>query len=185
MNKSIIVGILSLSLILLIDCSCSNKKNTKDQEAVVKYSELNSLYHKPLIEWNKDVVAFERDLILKYAERRNWKLIETNTGLYYDIYIHGNGEEAHVGQNAEFSFIVSKLDGTNLYYSDSTGNREILLGHTNEESGLDEAFQLMRIGDKAHLILPPHLAFGVPGDGYLIPPRTILIYDVELVDLKY
>jgi FKBP-type peptidyl-prolyl cis-trans isomerase 2 len=76
------------------------------------------------------------------------------------------------------------MDGTLLYTSDSLGNREMLLGHNDEESGVDEALKKMCVGDKAHLIIPPHLAFGVPGDGGAIPPRSILVYDVELISLK-
>lgn len=184
MHKTTLLVILSLLLLLFVNCSCSNKRDTSNKDEAVSYSEMKSQYHKPLMEWNKDVVAFEKDLILKYAERRNWVLAETGTGLYYDIYFNGEGKIAEIGQTAEFSYLVSKLDGTNLYTSDSSGSREIVLGHTNQESGLDEAFQLMRVGDKAHLILPPHLAFGVPGDGRLVPPRTILIYDVELLAIK-
>ncbi|MDD4236343.1 MAG: FKBP-type peptidyl-prolyl cis-trans isomerase [Bacteroidales bacterium] len=172
------IGILSMS------CSCTGNRdsgNNKEQQA---YSNVKTQYHKPLMEWNREAVAVDKDIIIKYAERRKWDITESGTGLYYDIYYEGNGTKAEAGDYAEFAYIISLLDGTELYNSDSTGTRKILLGHNNEEGGLDEALQMMNVGDKAHLILPPHLAFGVPGDGYLVPPRSILVYDIELVSIN-
>ena len=42
----------------------------------------------------------------------------------------------------------------------------------------------MRAGDKARFIIPPHLAYGLLGDENRIPARSIIIYQVELVDVK-
>ena len=36
-----------------------------------------------------------------------------------------------------------------------------------------------------YFILPPHLAFGVAGDSYRIPPYSVLVYDIEVVDIKH
>ena len=51
------------------------------------------------------------------------------------------------------------------------------------EGGLDEALLLMRIGDKARIILLPHLAHGLLGDFEKIPARSIIVYYIELVEL--
>ena len=52
------------------------------------------------------------------------------------------------------------------------------------ESGLEEGILLMKTGGKAKFILPPHLAYGLPGDGKKIPARAILVYDVELLSIQ-
>ena len=55
------------------------------------------------------------------------------------------------------------------------------VGFGGVESGLEEGVLLLRTGDKARFIMPPHLAHGLIGDGDCIPMRAIIIYDVELV----
>jgi FKBP-type peptidyl-prolyl cis-trans isomerase len=50
------------------------------------------------------------------------------------------------------------------------------------ERGLDEAMQLLKVGDRAKLILPSHLAFGLVGDDNCVPRKAILIYDVQIID---
>jgi FKBP-type peptidyl-prolyl cis-trans isomerase len=183
-NKITIISFIILIMLSVFGCSCSGNRSGNTNNEDLTYNDLKLQYHKPLMDWNKEVVGIEKDVIIKYAERRNWDITESGTGLYYDIYFETDGRKATPGDYAEFEYTVYLMDGTMLYTSDSTGTRKILLGHNNEESGIDEALQMMSIGEKAHLILPPHLAFGVPGDGYLVPPRTILVYDIELISLN-
>ena len=44
-----------------------------------------------------------------------------------------------------------------------------------------QALQLMKEGEKAHLVCPPDLAYGDRGMAPLIPPGATLLFDVELV----
>jgi FKBP-type peptidyl-prolyl cis-trans isomerase len=39
----------------------------------------------------------------------------------------------------------------------------------------------MKIGDKATLFIPSHLAYGPQGAGNVIPPNTDLVFELELV----
>jgi peptidylprolyl isomerase len=55
---------------------------------------------------------------------------------------------------------------------------------SDKESGLNEAVKLLSIGDKAKLILPSHLAYGLLGDFDKIPPQSILLIDVQLNKIK-
>jgi len=57
-------------------------------------------------------------------------------------------------------------------------------GMDNVESGLHEVILLMKVGDKAKVVLPSHLAFGLTGDSSKIPHSTPLVYDIQLIDLQ-
>jgi FKBP-type peptidyl-prolyl cis-trans isomerase len=58
------------------------------------------------------------------------------------------------------------------------------IGHGGVETGLEEAILLMKVGDRAKLVIPSHLAHGFFGDDERIPPRATLIYDIKIVNLK-
>ena len=125
-----------------------------------------------------------RDIVEKYIARHNWEMTETESGLLYMIYAKTSDTEVKSGDIVEFSFKTSLLNGDVLYDSDATGNRKMTIDRNQEESGLNEGLKLMKKGEKAYFILQPHLAFGVAGDSYKIPPYSVLVYDIEVVDIK-
>ena len=166
--------ILILSLILF---SChkskepeSNKKHINDKNSLVKI--------------NKFLVQKDAEAIENYIERRKWKMKTTESGLYYMIYKNGNGKKATHGSLATVLFELSLLDGTICYKADSLNPKTFEIGKGGVESGLEHGILLLREGDKAKFILPPHLAHGLIGDENKIPPRSTIVYDIELIKIK-
>jgi FKBP-type peptidyl-prolyl cis-trans isomerase FklB len=51
-------------------------------------------------------------------------------------------------------------------------------------SGWTEALQLMKVGDKWRLFIPPSLAYGEASPSPAIPPNSALIFDVELLEIR-
>ena len=51
-------------------------------------------------------------------------------------------------------------------------------------SGFKEGLKLLNVGDKAILYLPYYLAYGEAGRGSVIPPKSNLIFEVEITELK-
>jgi FKBP-type peptidyl-prolyl cis-trans isomerase len=49
--------------------------------------------------------------------------------------------------------------------------------------GWTEALQLMSVGDKFKLCIPPALGYGPRATGK-IPPNSVLVFEVELVGIK-
>lgn len=49
--------------------------------------------------------------------------------------------------------------------------------------GLQQGINLMSVGDKARFFIPAHLAYGEIGSG-IIPPSSVLIFDVELISAQ-
>ena len=49
--------------------------------------------------------------------------------------------------------------------------------------GWTEALQLMPVGSKWRLFIPSELGYGEHGAGDMIAPNSVLIFDVELLDI--
>jgi FKBP-type peptidyl-prolyl cis-trans isomerase len=137
-----------------------------------------------LVRINKYLVGEDEDKIRAYIKRRNWTMTTSGTGLWYQIYQKGNGAPAKTGKMASINYKVWLLDGTLCYSSDSLGMKKFRIGKGGVEKGLEEGILLMRVGDKARFIMPPHLADGLIGDQDRIPPRSIILYEVELVQIS-
>ncbi len=157
--------------------SCGGKS-----DGAVKKVNYDSL-REPLIKANKFYVKKESDEIDQYARFKGWDMTVSGTGLRYMIYKHGEGSVAKAGQQAKINYKVSLMDGRVCYSSDKTGPKSFTIGEDHIESGLHEAITYLRVGDKAIVILPSFLAFGLAGDGDKIPPHASVVYDLELIAL--
>lgn len=110
---------------------------------------------------------------------------ETKSGLRYKIIQEGTGKKATKGDGVSVHYKGQLLDGTVF---DSSYKRkqpiDFTIGVGQVISGWDEGIQLLKVGDKARLVIPPNLGYGVNGAGGVIPPNATLIFDVELINVK-
>ena len=140
-------------------------------------------FKQPLIKANQDLVELEEQDILNYVERKGWKMEETGSGLRYLIYENGKGRRVESGTVVQYLYQTELLTGKLCYSSDEFGIKEFLVGRGGVESGLEEAVLHFRTGDKAKIILPSHLAFGLVGDDDCIPKKAVVVYDLEVVNV--
>jgi FKBP-type peptidyl-prolyl cis-trans isomerase len=137
-----------------------------------------------VIKYNKAVVKTEDQEIEDLMQRYGWKMVKSTTGLRYMIYKHGAGERAVKGKKVTISYEVRLINGNLCYSSAEKGQKEFTAGRGEVEVGIEEGILLMRVGDRAKFIVPSHLAFGLLGDQDKIPPKSTLIYDIELIKLN-
>ncbi len=167
-----------LFVVSLLFTACNNKpKIVKSDKEIQKLQE-------PLVRVNRFLVDKDEALIKKYAERRNWDMTETETGLWYMIYEKGRGDSISDGDMVTIDYKLSLLDGTLCYNTDTLGPETVVIGSENMETGLNEGLLLMHQGDKARLIMPPHLAHGLLGDNNKIPSRSTIIFDLHVLFVK-
>jgi FKBP-type peptidyl-prolyl cis-trans isomerase FkpA len=163
------------SIVLFLSCGGNTPdSNPPDANAI----------RRNMLEVNAILIDTEDQEIKDFIQRHGWEMEETGSGLRYMIYEPGNGPGAQKDQIAVFHFSLSLITGDLIYTSENDQPAEFRIGRGSVESGLEEAILLLRVGDKARLILPSHLAHGLPGDGVKIPQRATIIYDIELLDLK-
>lgn len=108
----------------------------------------------------------------------------TPSGLMYINTGPGTGTATpKVGDTIVANYAGRLLDGTTFDSSAARGHPiTVEIGTGKVIKGWDEAILTMRKGAKRVLIVPYWLGYGDVGLPPVIPPRTTLVFDVELLD---
>ena len=124
-------------------------------------------------------------LLLKKLGVKENRIVTSKSGLRYYIKRRGKG-----GKPAPQDIIIAHytgylVDGTKFDSSYDRGRPfEVTIGVRRVIPGWDEAFLDMRKGERRVLVIPDNLAYGIRGRPPAIPPRSTLIFDVELISIK-
>ena len=98
-----------------------------------------------------------------------------------DVLAAGAGEPVAEGVTVRVHYVVSLPDGTKVHDShDGSVPSEIILGSTKTICGLERALLGMRPGEQRRAVIPWSLAFGENGRAPEIPPRTDLVFVIDL-----
>lgn len=177
--KRILSKLFGLIILTSLVIACIYKADQNQEQ------ELNpKVYEEPLVKANKQAVKAEDEQIESFIQRYKWDMKSTGSGLRYAIYKNGDGPKAETGKIAVLNYSVKLITGEEIYSSRTDGVKEFLIGKGGVESGLEEGILLLRVGDHAKFIIPSHLGFGLLGDQNKVPPKSTLIYDLELIALK-
>lgn len=140
----------------------------------------------------------EKPKIEAYLKEKGLEASVSDEGVYYIITQEGSGNKPASGQTVKVNYTGKLLDGTIFDTSieetaKSAGiynaNRkyapiEFSLGQGRVILGWEIGIGLLPEGSKATLIIPSPLAYGKRGSGNTIKPNSILVFDVELVEIK-
>ena len=109
-------------------------------------------------------------------------VIVTDSGLQYEIVEAGDGAKPGAEDTVEVHYRGTLVDGTE-FDSSYTRGETVTFGVGQVIPGWTEALQLMSVGSKFKLAIPPELGYGAGGAGQAIGPNAALIFDVELVSI--
>ena len=117
------------------------------------------------------------------AENRTKEgVVSLPSGLQYKILQSGDGLSPKGTDTVETNYRGTLIDGTEFDSSYKRGQAAVFPVN-GVIAGWTEALQLMKVGDKWQLFVPPELAYGERGAGP-IGPNSTLIFDVELLSIK-
>lgn len=115
----------------------------------------------------------------------NGKRAEVTTlasGLQYEILTEGNGPKPGPTSNVNCHYHGTLISGR-VFDSSVQRGRPASFPLNRVISGWTEALQLMPVGSKWRLYLPPNLAYGDQQVGSDIGPNSTLIFEVELLGI--
>jgi FKBP-type peptidyl-prolyl cis-trans isomerase FklB len=105
------------------------------------------------------------------------------SGLQYKIITAGTGPKPAATDTVVCNYRGVLIDGKEFDASAKHGG-PASFPVNGVIKGWTEALQLMPVGSKWQLFIPPDLAYGAQGAGSDIGPNATLVFDVELVSIK-
>ena len=125
------------------------------------------------------IVAGEKFL----AENKKRPEVKTSaSGLQYEVIKEGSGIRPTADDSVTCHYAGTLLNGTEFDNSYKRGE-PITFNLRGVIPGWTEGLQYMTIGSKYKLYIPYQLGYGIQGSGP-IPGGAVLIFDVELLDVK-
>jgi FKBP-type peptidyl-prolyl cis-trans isomerase len=106
----------------------------------------------------------------------------TESGLQYEVLEAGDGPRPGAEDTVEVHYRGTLVDGTEFDSSYSRGET-VTFGVGQVIPGWTEALQLMPVGSRWKLAIPPELGYGAGGAGQMIGPNAALIFEVELIGI--
>ncbi|NLG19365.1 MAG: FKBP-type peptidyl-prolyl cis-trans isomerase [Fibrobacter sp.] len=101
----------------------------------------------------------------------------TSSGLQYKVIEKGSGPKPTTTDSVKVSYKGMLTDSTVF---DSTSSDQATLDLQRTIPGIAEGIQLMSEGAMYRFFVPPDLAYGATGAPPVIPPNSVLIFDITL-----
>jgi FKBP-type peptidyl-prolyl cis-trans isomerase FklB len=117
------------------------------------------------------------------ANKTKEGVVTLPSGLQYKILTQGTGPKPKASDSVVCNYKGTLIDGTEFDSSYKRGQPTTFpVDHVVK--GWMEALQLMPVGSKWQLFVPPELAYGPGGRGPAIGPNATLIFEIELLSIN-
>ena len=169
-----ILTYLIIVLMMTVMTACGDRTPVIDLEP-----DNSTRYKENMINANRVVIQSEATQIEGYVKRRGLETKALPCGALYHEYAHGSGEAINPDDTVVVTYRLEALDGT-PFYTQQTDT--LTVGRRQVTVALDDLLQQLPCGSKAWLIAPSNTAYGVAGDGYRVPSRTVIIYNIVSIN---
>ena len=109
--------------------------------------------------------------------------IVLKSGLQYVDDVVGTGPMPKKGQRVAIHY-TAMVGDKRIEASSPAVPFEFTLGSEQALKGLQEGVSTMKVGGKRRILVPPELGYGNNEVGNLVPPNSIIIFNVELISIK-
>ena len=121
------------------------------------------------------------DFLAENAKREG--VTTTESGLQYEVITMGEGPKPAATDKVYTHYHGTLMDGT-VFDSSVERNEPIEFPLNRVIAGWTELLQLMPVGSKFRTFIPHNLAYGERGAGAVIPPFAMLIFEIELLEIR-
>jgi len=170
-------------IILLFFISC---KHPYQQKITV---ETDSHIENFFIHANKKIIRNEEVKIDSLISEVSMPFFRDSTGIRFLIDSYSNFVDSFIypidGDVVSIAYNCFVFDDVeNIYDSYLTDTIRFKIGYSKQMRGLNYGIKLLQIGDKAKIIIPSYLGFGMSGYGKSVPPYSTLLLNVKLLNIE-
>ncbi len=168
-----------------IDASYNGKETlmTKEEAAKVQ-QQFAARQQEKQVQKVVEMTAANKAAAAKFLKENKGKdgVKTTASGLQYKVIKKGTGKKPAATDMVKVHYKGKLLDGTE-FDSSYKRNQPAEFRIDQVIPGWTEAMQLMNVGSVFELFIPPELAYGDRGAPPVIEPGSMLIFEVELLDV--
>ena len=141
---------------------------------------------KTFVDEQANAAKKEADKLAKLQElalnaKKEYKT-ETASGLRYNVLVQGTGSKPLATNTVKVHYIGALVDGT-IFDSSVQRGQPVEFPLNRVIPGWTEGVQLMNVGSKYKFFIPYQLAYGERGYPGVIPAKSDLIFEVELLSI--
>jgi peptidyl-prolyl cis-trans isomerase A (cyclophilin A) len=134
---------------------------------------------KALEKQKAELAAVEKSLNENYKDAK-----VTASGLRYIMQTEGTGASPIATSKVTVHYTGTLLANGKKFDSSVDRGQPAVFGLNQVIKGWTEGIQLMKVGGKCKFIIPSDLAYGDQGYPGVIPPKSWLVFDVELISFE-
>ncbi len=131
----------------------------------------------------KSQADIDREKIEQYLSAKSMEAQQTASGIFYIIEKEGEGSPPTVNNKVTVHYKGTLLDGS-VFDSSYDRGEPITFPLNGVIKGWQEGIPLLKKGGKGTLIIPSGLAYGPRQMGPKIGPNSVLIFEVELLEIN-
>jgi FKBP-type peptidyl-prolyl cis-trans isomerase len=158
------------------DVISGGKTRYTEDEAIQK---IQAAYSAMLEERGKESMQKGINFLVENGKKPG--VTTTSSGLQYEVIKEGTGARPSASDIVKVHYEGTLIDG--ISFDSSYGSEPIEFPLDQVIAGWTEGLQLMRVGSKYKFYIPSELGYGAGGAGP-IPPNSVLIFEVELLDIN-
>ncbi|HRI29346.1 MAG TPA: FKBP-type peptidyl-prolyl cis-trans isomerase [Chitinophagales bacterium] len=131
----------------------------------------------------QEQARIDAELITKFVADNKLTAKSTESGIFYVVEKEGKGANPTIDNTVKVHYKGTLLNGTTFDSSYDRGE-PIEFPLRAVIRGWQEGIPLLKPGGKGKLIIPSGLAYGPQQVGPTISPNSVLVFDVELLEVK-
>jgi FKBP-type peptidyl-prolyl cis-trans isomerase FklB len=163
------------------DAMGKKEQRLKDEELVEAFAFLQKRAEEQKAQLTEESKTAGKKYLEENAKREG--VVTTASGLQYEVVQKGDGPTPTANDVVSVHYEGRLVDGT-VFDSSIQRGSPIDLPVNGVIAGWVEALQLMHVGEKVKLFIPSELAYGDQSPSPVIPPNSVLVFDLELLGIK-
>ncbi|MFO7704101.1 MAG: FKBP-type peptidyl-prolyl cis-trans isomerase [Halopseudomonas sp.] len=164
------------------DALAGTDPRLSEEELTAAFTELQTRAEARSNDLAEEALAANEEYLAENAEREG--VTTTASGLQYEVITKGEGDQQPVESDVVTVHYEGKLvDGT-VFDSSISRGEPVELPVNGVIPGWVETLQMMNVGDKWKVTIPSEMAYGARSPSPVIPPNSVLVFELELLGIQ-